>query len=353
MYAYKKHPAWSRLKLGLLTTLALLLVVTAVLLVDGIQKFFVKTATVYGLFQDVRGLRTGAPVRISGMEIGSVESLSFRQGTKIEVGMSVRRSALNHLKADSEATIMTLGLLGDKYVAIAPGSEQAGPLEPGDTIEGRTPLEIKDIVRMSNRSIGRMGDFIGRMENLLSEVDVEKGTLTNLLRDPGLYRNLKESAQSLSEILAGIRGGDGTLGRLIEDDQLFQNLSDSSKELKTFTQALRESRGTLYMLIHDPSVYERLRSTLETLDRFTHTLSSSSGTVDKLIRDDSLYNNLNVLLSRLTGFLQEIDKGKGTLGVLLQDEEMAQDLKKTLGELAILIQDLKENPEKYFQVTVF
>jgi phospholipid/cholesterol/gamma-HCH transport system substrate-binding protein len=175
MYSYRKHSSWTRLKLGLLVSLSLLLVGTAVLSVEGIRALFVERVSVHSRFADVRGLRTGAPVRVSGMEIGYVQSLSFRQDGKINVTMVLRRGVLRHLKKDAKASITTLGLLGDKYVTLSPGSQGAGGLGPGDMIQGETPLEIRA------KQTRRFAEAIG-LGCFMSKTAIERWTWIGFLQ---------------------------------------------------------------------------------------------------------------------------------------------------------------------------
>src|SRR3989304_3620622 len=137
MYDYRKQLAWSKLKVGIVVTGALIILLFAILFAGNIQNLFAPQSTIYATFRGVKGLRSGAPVWFTGVQIGSVKSISFT-GDMITAAMKIDRDALAYLKKDSEASILTLGLLGDKYIEVSAGSKESGGLKHKDTIMGAT-----------------------------------------------------------------------------------------------------------------------------------------------------------------------------------------------------------------------
>lgn len=72
-------------------------------------------------FQDVAGLKARAPVTMAGVNIGRVEKIEF-DGDRLDALVTLRiDSRFNRIPDDSDASIFTAGLLGSKYVGIAPG----------------------------------------------------------------------------------------------------------------------------------------------------------------------------------------------------------------------------------------
>ncbi|MEJ2696176.1 MAG: MlaD family protein [Candidatus Sulfobium sp.] len=193
MFDIKKQLKWSKLRAGLVITLALLLLFFTVFFAGSIDKIFSPTAQIKASINDVRGLRDGAPVWISGVEVGSVTNIALNREGGTVVTMSVRRSDLKFVRSDSVASVLTLGLLGDKYIELSPGSPQSPLVHPGQTIEGTSPIEIKDIMETGAMSIQKMNDFIEKLGRLLTKVETSKGTLAKFLEDPALYNNLKGS----------------------------------------------------------------------------------------------------------------------------------------------------------------
>ncbi len=319
MYEYIKKLRWAKLKVGIVITIALFILFFTVIFAGNIERLFSPKVKIYALFDDVKGLREGSPVWFSGVEIGSVTAIKFTGQQKIQVVLSITYDTLKYLKKNSAANILTLGLLGDKYVEISPGSKEAGGLKAGDTIIGSTQTEFQDIVQTSKESIAKLSDFINMLQDIIVKIDKGEGTVSKFLKDPHVYNNLKEMTE----------------------------------DIKLFAQTLRTSEGTLNKLIKDPAVYKRFQSASENLDNFTQKLATSKGTLNRLIEDESLYKNMSAAAERLNKLLVEIDKGEGVMGSLVKDKEMSEELKATLKELNALVKDIKEHPRKYFKFSVF
>jgi len=301
MYDYRKQLAWSKLKVGIVVTSALLILLLAILFAGNIQNLLAPQATIYAAFHDVKGLRSGAPVWFAGVQIGSVKSINFT-GDRITATIKIDRDALAYLKKDSEASILTLGLLGDKYIEMSPGSKESVALKSRDTITGLTRPEINE---------------------------------------------------ELSRLVGGVGGKKGSLGRLLEDDTLYRDLSSSARDIRLFAETLKASDGSVNKFIKDPALYERFVKASQSLDAFAQRLASSKGTVNRLIEDESLYENVNAAAAKLNIILDKINKEEGSFGKLVNNKEVAEELRSTLKEIDSLVKDIKEHPSKYFKISVF
>lgn len=353
MYDYVKHLRWAKLKVGIVVTIALAIIFLAVMFAGNIEGLFSPKSIIYAEFDDVKGLREGSPVWFSGVEIGVVRAIRFTVSKNIKVEMTLASDSLQYLKKDSGAIILTLGLLGDKYVEISPGLTASDSLKAGDTIKGRTRTEIQDVVQTSQASIEKISDFVGLLEKMLVKVDKGEGSISKFIKDPGLYDSLNKAIEKLSVLVGKVEAGRGTVGRLLNEDELYVDISSSVGDIKLFAQTLKDSEGTLNKIIKDPTLYERFQKASESLDVFAQKLVSSRGTVNRLIEDESLYVNINSASKNLSNLIEHIDSGKGVMGSLIRDEELSTELKTTLVELNSLIKDIKEDPGRYFKFSLF
>jgi len=302
MFDSPKHITWAKLRVGIVVTLGLAVVFFAVLFSGGIQQLFIPQAQLYAEFTDVKGLRPGAPIWFAGVRIGSVKALRFVHVDKLVATLTLERSALTYLKKDSEATILTMGLLGDKYMEVSTGSREAPPLEPGDTIIGSPRPEITDEIK---------------------------------------------------RVIEGVGTSKGSLARLLRDDTLYRDLAVSVRDIRGFAAMLKASDGTFPRLIKDPELYDRFLKASQSLDAFAGKLATSRGTVNRMVEDASLYENMNGVAVRLSAILEKIDKGEGSLGTLITDRQVADELRSSLKEFSALVKDMKEQPKKYFSFSLF
>ena len=326
MFDTKKQLKWSKLKVGLVLTLALLILVLAVFFAANIQNILTKKEELRIQFTDVMGLRKGAPVWILGIEEGSVKGIKLDPVYGVVVTVSVNRRSLQFVSKQSQATIMTMGLLGDKYIELSAGSPHGESIRPGEMIKGSTETGLKSVMETVGVSIEKMSQFIERMDNLVTRIEKGQGTIAKFLNDPTLYNNLTEASRQLSAVLADVRN----------------------------------SRGTMKLLIEDPSLYNKALATTSSMEEFTKKLNESAGTLKKMIEDPELYGNLNKVSSQLSSILEGIEKGKGMAGTMIRDEGLVKDLqdvlvefKKLSTEIEALAKDIKEHPKKYFKFSLF
>jgi len=401
MFDLEKQIRWSKIKVGLVITLALLVLLLAVLFAGNIELLFSPKVDFRVQFRDVKGLRKGAPVWVFGTEVGSVKNIELDPIYGTIVTISVTQGIQGLIKKDSHASIMTMGLLGDKYLELTTGSPVAQPIKPGELIRGIAQVEFTDIVEASATVFEKMSDFLKKMDILVMKIEEGEGTVGKFLSDPSVYDNLKKTTQNLSSVVEDIQSARGTFRMLIEDRTLYDRLSSASSSIDEFTRKLnessgtlkrmvedpslyerlvaaassiegigksyQESTGTLKRIIEDPSLYERLVSAAASIEAFGKKLNESEGTLKRLIEDRELYDNLNQGSERLVSILTRMDRGEGVVGTLLRDDEMAAEMKETVAkikgltlevenlakDLQELTKDIKANPRKYFKFSVF
>jgi phospholipid/cholesterol/gamma-HCH transport system substrate-binding protein len=341
-------------------TLALLVLLVAIFFAGGIEKVFSPKMDLKVQFQDVRGLRKGAPVWIFGTEVGSVREIDLDRTLGALVTVSLKKSVRGFIKKDARASIMTMGLLGDKYIELNIGSPKAEPIERGDVIKGSFPVEISEVMETAGVSIGKIGDFIQKLDNLILKIDKGEGTLAKFLTDPSIYDNLNRSVKTLSLTMEEIKGSRGTLKMLVEDPSLYQRMVSAVSSIEEFAKKTNESKGTLKKLVEDPSLYDKALAMVSSMEQFSKKLNDETGTLKRLMEDPQLYENLNEGAARLSSILKRIDQGEGLAGSLLKEKELIKELEETLdefkgaaGELKELLKDIKANPKKYLKFSIF
>jgi len=343
MFDDKKQLKWSQIKVGLVMTIAFVVLLIAVFFTGNIQNVFLKKAELKIQFRDVVGLRKGAPVWILGLEEGSVKNITLDPTYGVIVTIAVNKNALEFVRKDSRATILTMGLLGDKYIELSTGSPQAEPIRPAEVIKGSSEMGLREV----------MGQFIEKIDSLVTKIEGGQGTIAKLLNDPALYNNLLGATHSLSAFLENLKDSKGTLKLLIDDPSVYKKMLAATSSIEEFSKRINESSGTLRRLIEDPSLYNKTLTVASQIEEFSRKLNESQGTLKKMIEDPALYENFNRDLKELSSILEKIDKGEGVAGALIKDRELAKELKDTVTELKELLKNIKEHPKKYFKFSVF
>ncbi len=326
MFDMKKQLMWSQMKVGVVISIALALLLLTVFFAGGVGDLFTPKVIIRAEIKDVKGLRRGAPVWVSGIEIGFVKHISLNSQYGTLVTMLIQKSALSYIRNDSNANVITQGLLGDKYIELTGGTLEAGEMKPGSIIKGAAQLEVKDLVEASAKSMVKVTEFVNRVDMMIEHFGKTEGTVAKLLKDPSLYNNLKES----------------------------------SAMLLAFMKELNVSEGSVKMFIKDPSVYNNMLAASSSLEKFSRRINEGDGTLRRLAESPELYDNLSSASRKLDDILSEINSGKGTAGTLLRDKELPADIKETVAglkdavdELRELTRDVRAHPGKYFKFSIF
>lgn len=224
------------IKVGLFVFIAFVLLAV---MVFSISDFYTTQAQyTYPLrfrFSFVNGIDVGAPVRLAGVQVGEVRQVRVyrdeaNQQTKVEVGVRISREAL--LEEDATASINTLGLLGERYVEIMPGTPGARLLIANEILAGKDSVPMEKLVDTSFRAVQQVEKAVASLNAMLGDEVMResfKGVLTNSKEASARLNDLLIQA---NEVMGKIHRGEGTVGRLLTQDDLYQDLKDLTGDLK-------------------------------------------------------------------------------------------------------------------------
>ncbi len=256
------------------------------------------------VFSTVGGLVSGDPVHVAGVKKGKVEKVQLRAD---DVQVTISLDGDVQLKEDSQFSIQSMGLMGEKFVAVEPGASP-GVLSPQQFIVGQYRAG--------------MAEVMGETEALLRQISDLASTLNETIGNPKARTSIQESLQNIhrfSTVLADLmdrQGGDLTLA-----------LRDLRSASRGFRELVEDNRSQL------DSTMDRFHQTSVDLGQLTQQLTDISATFKRMA--------------------DKIERGEGTLGELVHDETLYHDMKSTVRALDELILDIKEHPKKYLRLELF
>jgi phospholipid/cholesterol/gamma-HCH transport system substrate-binding protein len=336
--------AWAELKIGLVTLFAIAMAAILIFMLTGSSGFFWQRYSIKTVFSNIAGLKTGAPVRLAGVEIGAVKDMQFI-GDRVEITMQVKRENMSRITDLSLASLGSVSLLGEAAIDLTASS-------------GGMPVPEWGYVR-SARSRGRVADAteqatagLEEMAELLKELRAGRGTMGRLFTDEALYTEMTRLVTSAEEVAANINRGRGSLGRLANNPAAARSLEASLDNLAQMTARIRAGEGSLGKLLQDDSMARSLSSMSTSLETVTGRINRGEGTVGKLVNDDQLYTRLNSMADRLDRVMATLQKGEGTAGRLLQDKELYENINGTMMEIRNLVANINRDPRKYLNMKV-
>src|SRR5713226_5480991 len=167
--------AWSELKIGVLTILAITIAAITIFMLTGGRGFFWQRYNLKTRFGNVAGLKPGSPVRVAGVEVGSVKAVDLI-GDKVDVSLEVNKEYRTRITDRSTATLGSVSLLGESAVDISPQTSGAPIPDWGYVPTGRAPASISDIT-------DKAGQGIEQLTALVGDVRQGKGTVGKLMTD--------------------------------------------------------------------------------------------------------------------------------------------------------------------------
>jgi phospholipid/cholesterol/gamma-HCH transport system substrate-binding protein len=336
--------AWSELKIGIISIIALAITVMLIFVLSGEGGFFWQRYSLKTVFPDVAGLKPGAPVRVAGVEVGSVTAVDF-VGDRVEVVMEVTKDRQSLITDRSTAVLGSVSLLGEAAVDISAAT--AGTPIPawGYVPTGKPAGSIAGVATQATEGLEQV-------TQLVRDLRAGQGTAGKLLTDDALYNELNQFLAAAEDVTAKINGGQGTLGRLITNDSTAKALEASLQNLEMVTARIRSGEGSLGKLLNDDALVRSLTATTANLDTITGRLTRGEGTLGKLTTSDELFNRLNSVSDRMDKLVAALQNGEGTAGQLLRDRQLYENMNATIGEVRNLVKDIRADPRKYLNVRV-
>ena len=174
---------------GIFIAGTLLILAGGVFLIGRTEFLFSSRYRLKAEFSNVVGLVRGAEVRIGGVRQGTVGDIALpqRPGGKVIVAVDLKSETQNIVKKDSTAAIKSEGLLGNKYVEVSFGSNDAEKLKDGDTIASEHPLDISDLIETSSEVLSSARNAMQNVESITAKIDQGEGTIGSLINDKRMY----------------------------------------------------------------------------------------------------------------------------------------------------------------------
>jgi len=200
-------------RLGVFIVATLLILSAGVFIIGDKELLFRSTYNVKTEFQNVVGLDKGADVRVGGIHKGTVKRIDLprQPDGKVTVLMSLDSTTRNIVKKDSLASIKSEGLLGDKYIEVSFGSDNAEKLKNWDYIESEPPLEFSNLMKKTDQILDSAKDTMQNVEGISSKINRGEGTVGALVNDKKIY---EQASAATAQAKAGATAFDENMEAL-------------------------------------------------------------------------------------------------------------------------------------------
>jgi phospholipid/cholesterol/gamma-HCH transport system substrate-binding protein len=283
-------------------TVGALVLVSVLLFIGGTMwlggKRFSTRPTVAVQFADAGTLKRGSPVRVSGVQLGSVDDIEFQGYGKVLVHLNLEEAAAP--RRDAAAELASIGLVGDAVINFVPGTAPE-PLPEDAVIVGTVKSGFMDIGT-------KLGD---QASTVLGGV--------NEIRFREVSEDLQRSLRAF-ERLAGVYSNTvtGPIAQLTTTMQGLRAVSARIDSVLVAAQLDRTARTADSLMLNLGRLSASAQSTAGQLDSVLARVNRGEGSLGKLMGDTTLYQNTQRLVRSLQEFVDELKKNPGKLGLTVR-----------------------------------
>jgi phospholipid/cholesterol/gamma-HCH transport system substrate-binding protein len=272
------------------------------------KDLFTNYQTLYVQYDNVEDLAQSAPVTLNGLAIGKVTKITIDQTTgKLLVELQLKTDF--PISKTSKASLYSPSLIGGKQIKIIPNLADKDLAVDGQTLDSTVELGLTESLG------GKIEPIQQKLEKMLVSIDVLVTGLNNVLDKKG-QEDIKKTLAELSQTMQEFHKAGGSIN----------NILDTNKT---------QINGVVTNFNKMSSNFNKISDSLNKAD------------LGKTVR------NLNQTLAKVDGLMSNLNSGKGTAGKLLNDDALYNNLAKTSRELELLLQDVRLNPTRYVNVSVF
>jgi phospholipid/cholesterol/gamma-HCH transport system substrate-binding protein len=309
---------------------------------------FARKITITTYFKNSLGLKSGAAVNLNGIAVGTVKTVTLSTAPEhrkapVEVIMSLETSHLSGLHTDSLAEMTSMGALADTFIDI--DSQQAtGPL-PQDgaelpTLNTPTVLNLK----ATQETADDLHKFTDRLNTLFDQAETGKGSIGQLLSNPGLTKQAAATAAKVQQITRKLGRTDSTAGKIINDHGITDKLASLGNDM--------QGVQTSFSKLTNGPLQANLTTTQAQANSLLAEIHAGHGAVGMMTNNPAFKSQITNTTAQAKSAIASIHNGNGSVAKILSTDGTQVDLNKLATESSTLAAMIRQNPKKYLTIEV-
>ncbi|WP_257667687.1 MlaD family protein [Parapedobacter tibetensis] len=290
---------------GLFVLVGIIILVAGILVLGGQQNRFSRTVKVSTVFDDVSGLKSGNNVWFSGVKIGTIKAINFKNLKQVEIVMAIEEKSREYIRKNAIAKIGSEGFIGNKLIVIEGGSSDVPAVESGDILVSSKGTDTDAMLATLQINNENLVDITENIKLLSEQVARGEGTIGAVLTDSMMAVHTKQMIANLNLTAA--------------------NTAKASQALTQLTDKMNAEGTLINDLLTDTVVYANLRGAVAQLQGITQTASA--------------------LVANLNETTNKFNAKDNAIGVLLNDPEVAENMRQTMENLEQSTEKLDQNME--------
>ena len=331
---------WAEFRVVVTAAAGLSILAVLVYLLTG-GTVFQPEAVLYVYVPDATGLAKGSPVRVDGIQVGKVDSVTLSGSVEpnrvVKVTMIVDRIRLSTITVDSTAQSAADTLVGDKFIQISTG-QSTQRVRPGAEIPYQgSPDLVKSL------DLSQFRQSLQQMDSMLTDIETGRNQFGQLIMTDDLYRDVIHRVGELERGLRAAASTTSEVGRELYTDALYQRIAEPIVRLDESLARLQSGQGSAGQFLHENAQYEQSREQIGTLRKSIGDVRRSA-----LITSSASYDEWS---RNVAGWIRTVDDFNQSPAVATSIDYdnlagMAKELQGTL-------QEFRRNPGKYLRLKLF
>jgi phospholipid/cholesterol/gamma-HCH transport system substrate-binding protein len=255
-----KKDTSNKIKLGIFISIGMMVFIVGIYFIGAGRQLFTSTFRISAVFKDVAGLQPGNNVRLSGINVGTVDNIMIVSDTSVRVEILIDEGTRKFIKKDAIAGIGSEGLMGNKTIIVYPGTGGKMEIENNDIIQTVPPMGVDDYMISLKKTIDNTINITSDLSKITEHIQSGQGTIGRLLMDQSMSQNV---------------------------DSTFTNLKDGSAGFKILMEKVNDIDDALASL---KQTTENTANITSDLSKISHNMESGKGTIGRLLMDSTAGN---------------------------------------------------------------
>jgi phospholipid/cholesterol/gamma-HCH transport system substrate-binding protein len=337
-----RQVSWSKIRIFAVAVAALAILSVLVYLLTGGTLFEEKSALLLYV-PDATGLSTASPVRVNGVDVGKVRSISLSGSGQpdrvVRLALTIERQYLVAIPTDAFAQISSDTAIGDKFVDIdTTQSKSATPAQPNSELVFKPQQDL-----LKTLDIPQFTQQLRGVEALLDDLEQGRNSAGQLLLSDSLYVQIQRELGDFERQIQRVASRENPVGKMFYTDQLYRQIREPLLQLDQRLAAIQAGEGQPGKLLQDDAQYVQLRDMVTNLRQPINTIRDNP-----FLASDQQFNDWNRALAAL---IHDVDDFN--LNPLMISSEMYDSLTGMVAQLRDIVKEFRQDPRKFLRIQTF
>ncbi|MBK7636658.1 MAG: MCE family protein [Saprospiraceae bacterium] len=303
-----KSTEYQKIKLGIFVIAGVSIFIIFSYFIGNQSNIWGANKDVYAIFDNINGLKAGNNVRYSGMNSGTVTSISMISDSDVVVTISLHKNIMKFIKKDAKAVITSDGLVGNMVVNIIPGGQNSAYISNGDTLKSFTRTRTDEMLHTLSITNENAALLTSELLKISKEISSGGGIIHQMLSDPTMANDLKQTMHNLRDASS-------------QSVSIIQNVNRHVLSL--------DNKNNLLSTIKDTSIASSMKNIISNVEKVSNNL-------------ESLVDNLNATINNANQTIGNFKSGQGAINYLSNDPTLVKKIDQTTIHLDSAILELHQ-----------